>query len=93
MNSMSLKEAANQNTVNGLITQALLELDSATPDDEGVNYKPLYYYLFNGISDVLNKKESIYGAFDPVFSVIINALKKLQCGAEDLIMKQGETKT
>ena len=68
-NDLSAEEAAASNTSNSLIAQTLLALDKATPNDENIDYKRLYLFLFNGISDS------------------INALKQLQCEAEELLLK------
>jgi hypothetical protein len=78
------EEASAQNAVTGLITNALLDLDRATSGDENVDYKPLYYFLFNGITDVLCNNEDT--------AQTITALKKLQCDSEELYMDQANIK-
>ncbi len=90
MNDISFQDAASENAVNGLITQTLLKLDKTTNDDKGVNYKPLYYFLFNGISTVLDRREMVYRSIDPTIAEFMDMLIKLQRDAEDLFLKQGE---
>lgn len=74
------------NLVNGRTLQTLSAIDNATLNDENMDYKSLYYFLFNGISDVLalNKK---YINGDQIYLETIDALKKLQCEAEELFIK------
>lgn len=43
------------NIINGRLTQLLLAIDRETPSDGDVDYKSLYYFLFNGIYDVIEK--------------------------------------
>ena len=77
------EEASVNEELTGRVTQAILELDRATAGDEGVDYKPLYYYLFNGISGVLE-------ALGEEDAGTAAALKKLQCNAEELYLRQAE---
>ncbi|MCL2337289.1 MAG: hypothetical protein FWC60_07720 [Firmicutes bacterium] len=71
-------QAASKHT-----TKALIIADSVTTGDRDVNYKPLYYFLFNGITDVLGR------ATNPE---TIAALKQLQCDSENLFIEQTEEK-
>lgn len=65
------------NTLIEAISKAILSIDFETPSDEGENYKPLYYGIYNGISLILEHKK-IY-----TYDQVIAALKHLQCLAED----------
>lgn len=48
------------------------------------DYKPLYYFLFNGITDIINEMDA-----DPNSNPkIIQYLKILQMGAEELYIEQ-----
>ena len=61
--------------LNGLVSNALFALDAQTPGDRGTDYKPLYYGLFNGISLIMENTHT--------YEDTIEALKQLQCKAED----------
>jgi hypothetical protein len=61
------------------IMKAFAALDKNTPSDEDVNYKPLYYGLFNGISVILKSKTINYQAK--------LALEMLQCKTEEYFMQ------
>lgn len=50
------------------------------------DYKSLYYFLFNGITDIINMMESAPNKKDNVKP--IQYLKLLQMGAEELFMRQ-----
>lgn len=50
------------------ITEAFLALDSCTADDGEVNYKALYYALFNDLSDAIDELER--GGCDAAKSLI-----------------------
>lgn len=83
----SIEEAFSHNETTGLVRKTLLNLDSVTPGDENVDYKHLYYFLFNGITDIVsaaNRKSS--------HPDIVSALEKLQCDSEDLFVAQEEKK-
>ena len=79
-----IKKVIDEDVLNGviprLISEAIFTLDRETPSDEGTNYKPLYYGLFNGISLILENT----GTYDQ----IVGALKYLQCKAEDAYINQ-----
>ena len=41
--------------ITGRIVEVLTELDRQTTGDGDVDYKALYYRLFNGVTDTINK--------------------------------------
>ena len=51
--TLPIEEAVANNMATGLISGELFLLDKNTPSDDGVDYKPLYYGLFNGITTIL----------------------------------------
>ena len=63
------------------ILQAFLALDKATPSDEGMDYKPLYYDLYRGIGLIIDHTIT--------YEQTIEALKVLQCKAEEYFISQG----
>jgi hypothetical protein len=63
----------------GHILQALFRLDGETQSDDGMNYKPLYFGLYNGISEIINNAFS--------YEQVIESLKHLQCKAEDFYIQ------
>lgn len=75
-------EASAHNLLNGSVLEALFRLDQNTPRDERINFKPLYFGLFNGITQIIDNVTTIDQA--------IAALKYLQCAAEDAYINQGE---
>jgi hypothetical protein len=77
--SISKEEIVRNIALNRLITQALFTLDGKTGGDEGVNYKPLYYGLFNGISAIIENALT--------YEQTIEALKQLQLKAEDFYIE------
>ena len=84
-------EKAIANNVNRCISQTLSAIDNATLRDENTDYKSLYYFLFNGISDILALKSKFTDiTCDRIHLETIEALKKLQCNAEELFLKQTE---
>jgi len=78
-----IKEDVITNAIVGLISQALFTLDRETAGDEGTDYKPLYYGLFNGISLILENTAT--------YEQTVTALKYLQCKAEDAYIEQGNS--
>lgn len=52
------------------------------------DYKHLYYYMFNGVSDIINLMEEAPNKKDNV--KFIQYLKLLQAGAEELYLRQGD---
>ena len=74
--------AVSNNVLTGRIARTLFALDHATPSDEGADYKPLYYGLFNGISLILENTNT--------YDQTVAALKQLQCEAEDAYIDQSE---
>lgn len=92
--SISAEEVAVCNAKTGHIIRAFIALDNATPGDHDIDYKPLYYFLFNGISDALDtlteqKEGSVPASLQ---AETVNILKKLHCDAEDLFLEQTEKK-
>jgi hypothetical protein len=81
--TLSSEEAIAQNTLTGIITDAFLALDKGTPNDEGTNYKSLYYGLFNGITAIIGHTATFEQATD--------ALRQLQRMAEDAYIRQGDS--
>jgi hypothetical protein len=77
---MTTEEANVHNSLTGIISGALFALDKQTPNDEGTNYKPLYYGLFNGITDIVRNAAT--------YEQTIAALKQLQCMAEEAYIGQ-----
>ena len=51
-----------------------------------IDYKPLYSFLFNGITDIIEEMEK--GNNDRVVEKYIRCLKELQIGAEELYLSQ-----
>ena len=49
------------------IARAINELDKNTPSDSGIDYKPLYYHLFNGVSDVITKLSKLQMDTEGIF--------------------------
>jgi hypothetical protein len=49
------------------IAKAFGELDKQTPGDSGVDYKPLYYHLFNGITDTVNSLQQLQAGTEEMF--------------------------
>lgn len=74
------EEAAELNAQTKLITHLLFALDEQTQSDEGTDYKPLYYGLFNGISLIIENTTT--------FEHTIAALKHLQELAEEAYITQ-----
>jgi hypothetical protein len=81
-NDITNEGAAEYNALTALISEALFMLDKETPGDSGVNYKPLYLGIFNGISLILENTAT--------YEQTIAALKHLQCKAENAFIEQGE---
>ena len=73
--TMPTEEAIANNAATGLISGALFLLDKQTPRDEGIDYKTLYYGMFNGVTSILRNAVT--------YEQTIAALKQLQCEAED----------
>jgi len=76
-----LEDEDTENDPINPIFQALLALDKATPSDEGTDYKPLYYDLYRGITLIIEHTDT--------YEQTIEALKVLQCKAEDFYISQG----
>lgn len=76
------EEAIAQNIITGLVSRALFALDQQTQSDEGTDYKPLYYGLFNGITSIVRNADT--------YEQTIAALKHLQCFAEDAYIEQAD---
>ncbi len=53
-----------------------------------INYKDLYHFLFNGITDVIQEMELPESKGDT--EKFINYLKLLQNGAEEQFLKMGD---
>ena len=68
------------NIVMGNISRTLFELDAQTASDEGINYKPLYYGMFNGITDIVRNTTT--------YEQTIAALNHLQGMAEEAYIAQ-----
>jgi len=83
MDNASIEEVILSNNMTEAILRAFLTIDFETASDYGANYKPLYYGIFNGISQIL-ENVSTYGE-------IVAALKHLQCIAEDAYINQKST--
>jgi hypothetical protein len=66
--------------LNDSIFKTLFILNNATASDAGINYNPLYYGLFNGISLTIENTHT--------YEQTIAALKQLQCMAEDAYINQ-----
>jgi hypothetical protein len=80
------QESVAGNIAAGLVTHTLTLLDRDTAGDGNVDYKPLYFFLFNGITDIVRFMEGGSIRCDKVNA----ALKKLQSGAEDMLIEQAE---
>ena len=52
------------------ITDAILALDLRTADDNAVNYKALYYALFNDLTDAIEELEESGGSVGALTSLI-----------------------
>lgn len=52
------------------------------------DYKSLYYFMFNGVSDIINLMEEAPNSHENVR--FIQYLKLLQAGAEELYLRQGD---
>lgn len=52
------------------ITEAILSLDMRTAGDISVNYKALYYALFNDLTDAIDDLESSGGECDALTKLI-----------------------
>jgi hypothetical protein len=76
------EDAIAHNIMTGIISSALFVLDKKTPSDVGVDYKHLYYGIFNGLTTILRNATTYEQAMD--------AIKQLQCEAEDAYIEQGE---
>jgi len=63
------------------ILQAILSLGKTLPGDGGTDYKALYYGIFSGISLIIENTTT--------YEQTIDALKVLQCKAEDFYISQG----
>lgn len=57
-------------------------------DKNDANYKTLYLYLFNGITDIINMMET--EPFAKCVSDYIFRLKLLQINSEEMYIQQGE---
>ena len=57
-------------------------IDSLKEPDDGIDYKPLYYNLFNGITTVIETSCT--------YDEIIATLKQLQIEAEDTFIVQSK---
>ena len=88
-NTTLLKKALANDRIDRHISQTLLTIDNATLSDEGSDYKSLYYFLFNGITDILalNAKH-IDPACLPICAETVDSLKRLQYNAEELFLNQ-----
>lgn len=62
-----------------LITGILGMLDDRTSGDSEVDYKRLYYYLFNGLTDALEGAKTYLN--------MVDAIKLLQSCAEELFLQ------
>ena len=82
MSEYSINDTDPRNIATALISNAILAMENQTPSDEGINYKPLYYGLFNGITDIIREADT--------YEEAVNALKQLQCAAEEFFAALGE---
>lgn len=78
--NVTIKEAMAVNLQTYRITKALFMLKENTPADDDINYKSLYYGMFNGITTILEDTHT--------YEEAITALKQLQAKAEDAYVKQ-----
>lgn len=76
------EEANTQKVMTHLITNALFTLNKKAPGDDGTNYKPLYYGLYNGIFTIIENAHT--------YEEVITALKQLQSKAEDAYIEQAD---
>ncbi|MBO5265868.1 MAG: hypothetical protein IJX15_00395 [Ruminiclostridium sp.] len=53
-----------------------------------IDYKSLYFFLFNGITDIIGEMEKAENRNDNIR--FIQYLKILQAGSEELYLKQGD---
>lgn len=53
-----------------------------------IDYKSLYFFLFNGITDIIGEMENAENKNDNIR--FIQYLKILQAGSEELYLKQGD---
>lgn len=74
------EEAIALNSMTEQISRALFVLDLTAQSDEGTNYKPLYYGMFNGVTSILRNAKT--------YEETMGALKQLQCLAEDFYIEQ-----
>lgn len=79
MNSTYSEDAPIEKALTAEILKAFDFLDKSTPSDWDVDYKPLYYGLFNGISAILKSDTINYQAR--------LALEMLQCKMEEVFMQ------
>jgi len=86
---LSMQNAAVRNAVSANISKAIFEIDNLTEGDEKVEYKPLYYFLFNGITEVLKMLEQDR-CTDALCAEAVSILKKLHCDVEEMFMHQTE---
>jgi len=49
----------DENEVKNQIVEVITELDGQTAGDGDFDYKTLYYHLFNGVTDTINKLISL----------------------------------
>jgi len=70
----------NNNDLAKLVSDILFVIDAETSGDDGIDYRHLYLGLFNGISLVIENAKS--------YQEVIDALKELQCKAEDYYISQ-----
>jgi len=78
--NMLIDENNRAKDLSAMISQTLLSLDIETSSDDEINYKRLYYGLFNGISLILENTGT--------YSQAVEALKDLQCKAEEAYISQ-----
>ncbi len=79
MDYTHVEDAPMDKALTAEILKAFAALDENTPSDWDVDYKPLYYGLFNGISVILKSNTINYQAK--------LALEMLQCKTEEFFMR------
>ena len=93
LNNSTLTEFSDQasklNETTRLISKSLFEIDKLTAGDENVNYKSLYYKLFNSISNVITSLEEQQIPSETVS----NALRQIQRDAEEKFLDQAESQS
>ena len=77
---ITINEEAIRNIQNFKMSKILSALDQNTPSDDSINYKPLYYGMFQGITAIIKNTRT--------YEETIDALKQLQNEAENAYIEQ-----